>query len=230
MNRYLSLEFDREENLRDIVKIASGIMQTPVSMITLLDKDVQWIISSHGIDLKQMPRETSFCTHAIDQQEVMVVSDAAADSRFENAPLVKFPPSVRFYAGAPLRSDDGFNIGTLCVFHNRPCFPDDEQLKCLDGLSRQVSNIMNLNQSLQIIRENYREIEMQHNALRKIAYLQSHEIRAPLCNALAAADLIRTEDGVSNEFHFSLLEDSLKELDKRVHSIVMETNTQRISG
>lgn len=229
MQRYLSLQFDRDENLRDIVMIASGIMEAPVSMITLLDKDIQWIITSHGIDLKQMPRETSFCTHAIERDEVMVVSDATQDSRFADAPLVTMPPSVRFYAGAPLRSDDGFNIGTLCVFHNQPCYPTPEQIKCLDGLSRQVSNIMNLNQSLNVIRENYKEIEQQHKALRRIAYLQSHEIRAPLCNALAVADLIRSEDGISNEFHFSILENALKELDRRVHSIVHETDTETIS-
>ncbi len=227
MKRYLNFEFERDRNLQDIALLASSIMATPVSLITLMDKDVQWIITHHGIDIRQMPRETSFCTHAIKDDELMVVNDALLDERFKEAPLVKFAPGVRFYAGVPLKSDDGYNIGTLCVFDDKPRMPDEAQLDCLRALTRQVANIMDLNLSLKVINENYTEIETQHKALRKIAYLHSHELRAPLCNALGIMDIIKSEGPGENNFNFRLLENTLGELDKRIHLIVGETDTAR---
>lgn len=226
MKRYLDFSFERDKNLQDIALIASKIMATPVSLITLMDKDVQWVITPHGIDLKQMPRETSFCTHAIDQDGVMVVNDAQLDERFKEAPLVKYNPNVRFYAGVPLKSDDGHNIGTLCVLDDKPQEPNQTQIDCLQALTRQVSNIMDLNMSLKVINDNYSEIDLQHKALRKIAYLHSHELRAPLCNALGVMDIIRVEGLGDNDFNFNILDKSLLELDKRIHDIVSVTDNK----
>jgi GAF domain len=223
MKRYLDLNFERDSHLKDIAFLASQVMGTPVSLITLMDKDVQWIITPHGIDLKQMPRATSFCTHAIEESGIMVVNDASTDIRFKEAPLVVHQPNVRFYAGVPLRSEDGFNIGTLCVLDDQPRYPDQNQLDCLSALTRQVINIMDLNLSLHTIKDNYTAIEQQHLALQKIAFLQSHHLRAPLCNALGVADIIRSEGLDEDGTHFSILENALQEMDRRIHEIVRET-------
>lgn len=224
MKRYLNRSFERDKHLQDIAFLASQVMGTPVSLITLIDKDVQWIITPHGIDLKQMPRETSFCTHAIEEVGIMVVNDASKDQRFMEAPLVKQQPNVRFYAGVPLRSEDGYNIGTLCVLDDQPRFPEQSQLDCLNALTRQVLNIMDLTLSLHTIKENYTAIEQQHKALQKIAFLQSHHLRAPLCNALGVLDIIQTEGLDEKGKHFAILENALHEMDRRIHDIVRETD------
>jgi len=229
MERYLKLSFERDKHLQDIAFLASQVMGTPVSLITLMDKEVQWIITPHGIDLKQMPRETSFCTHAIEEEGIMVVNDASQDQRFMEAPLVKQQPNVRFYAGVPLRSEDGFNIGTLCVLDDKPRYPDQSQLDSLNALTRQVVNIMDLNLSLNTIKDNYTAIEQQHMALQKIAFLQSHHLRAPLCNALGVVDIMRTEGLDEAGAHFAILENALHEMDRRIHEIVRETDTAKLN-
>lgn len=218
--RYLELGFERDQNLRDIAFLASNLMDTPVSLITLMDKDTQIIITPHGIDLTQMPRASSFCTHAIMQEELMLVSDTTKDERFKEAPLVVNAPNVRFYAGANLKSENGSNIGTLCVFDNRPREVNQAQLDCLKALSRQVSTIMNLNLSMELIRKSAKEIEDQYKALSKIAFIQSHEVRVPLCKAVAIMDMIKMDGFKSNEKDLLILEQSIMELDEKIHSIV----------
>lgn len=224
MRRYLDFDFKREKNLQDIVMLAAHLFQSPVSLITLMDSDVQWIITQYGINVDRMPRETSFCTHAIREDGVMVVEDASADARFSEAPLVKYQPNVRFYAGVPLKSEDGYNIGTLCIFDDKPRQPSQVQIQCLDALRSQVTNIMALNMSLKLLRENHDEIERQYKALRRIAYVQSHEVRAPLCNALGVMDLIKMEEYRADKEHLVMIDNALRQLDSKIHTIVRAAN------
>lgn len=224
MRRYLDFNFRREKNLQDIVMLAAHLFQSPVSLITLVDSDVQWIITQYGINIDQMPRETSFCTHTILEDEVMVVEDASSDKRFSETPLVKHKPNVRFYAGVPLKSEDGHNIGTLCVFDDKPKHPSEDQLRCLNALTSQVTNIMTLNMSLNLLKESHDEIESQYKALRRIAYVQSHEVRAPLCNALGVMDLIRMEEYRADKDHLVMIENALRQLDSKIHTIVRAAN------
>jgi GAF domain-containing protein len=222
--RYLSFAFERDKSLKDIVMIASHILESPVSLITLMDKDVQWIITNYGIEIDTMPRETSFCTHAILGDEVMVVHDALEDRRFKEAPLVKHAPNVRFYAGVPLKSSDGLNVGTLCVFDNKPKYPSEAQLACLNALTQQVANIMALNMSMDLLKESNAKIESQYAALRKIAYVQSHEVRAPLCNALGVMNLIKDDNYEADKEYLVIMDDALRQLDTKIHAIVKAAN------
>ncbi len=224
MQRYLDFSFERDKSLKDIVMLASHILESPVSLITLMDKDVQWIITNYGIEIDSMPRETSFCTHCILGDEVMVVADALEDDRFREAPLVKYAPNVRFYAGVPLKSNDGYNVGTLCVFDNKPKYPTAEQLTCLNALTQQVANTMALNMSMELLKESSSQIESQYAALRKIAYVQSHEVRAPLANALGVMGLIRDENYEAGKEYLQIMEKSLRQLDAKIHSIVRAAN------
>ncbi|MFZ0406645.1 MAG: sensor domain-containing diguanylate cyclase, partial [Cyanobium sp.] len=115
-----------------------SIFQVPMSLISLVEKDRQWFLTRKGLDATETPRTMAFCAHAIAEDEVLVVPDALKDERFCTNPLVMDHPHIRFYAGAPLRSPDGHNLGTLCVIDQQPRQPSGEQIHQLQLLSELV--------------------------------------------------------------------------------------------
>ena len=143
--RYRILDTGREHSFDDLVAIAKTICGASMGAVSLIDGERQWFKAIVGIDAEENDRETSFCGHAILQpQEVMVVEDAQRDVRFHDNPVVVDDPHIRFYAGAPLLSQDGFALGTLCVFDSSPGQLDEEQTQAMAALSRQVSLVMEL--------------------------------------------------------------------------------------
>jgi PAS domain S-box-containing protein len=137
-----------EPEFDDLALIASQICGTPISMISLLDRDRQWFKSKVGTELQQTPRDIAFCAHAILQRDLFVVPDATEDPRFAGNPLVTIDPKIRFYAGAPLRTPEGHALGTLCVFDRKPRKLTDEQESALRALSRQVEAQIELRRRL----------------------------------------------------------------------------------
>jgi len=137
-----------EGEFDDLALIASQICGTPISMISLVDRDRQWFKSKVGIDTPQTSRDIAFCAHAILQRDLFIVPDATQDPRFSENPLVKADPRIRFYAGAPLRTPDGHALGTLCVLDRKPRQLTAEQEDALRALSRQVEAQIELRRRL----------------------------------------------------------------------------------
>ena len=132
------LDTDPEERFDRITRLAKRLFGTPIALVSLVDAQRQWFKSRQGLDATETPREVSFCGHAILEEDVMVVSDAHADERFCDNPLVTSDPSIRFYAGYPLSAPDGRKVGTLCVIDREPRDMDDEDLELLEELGRMV--------------------------------------------------------------------------------------------
>ena len=126
--------------LRQITDFAAALCDAPVALITLVEETRQSFLSRTGLDAIETPRSSSFCAHAMFEDSVMVVPDATRDVRFVDNPHVTGDMHVRFYAGAPLVSDDGIPLGSLCVLDTEP----RESLTPLQqqGLETLAANVM----------------------------------------------------------------------------------------
>ena len=143
------IEGDHEGVFRAFTRLASSLIGTPASALTLIDADRQWIRASEGLDFRYIPRSSSFCAHAIlKPEEVLVVNDAQQDPRFADNPLVTGQPGIRFYAGAPVQVEPGLPLGTLCVFDSRPREFGERERKQLTDLAAGASAALMLHGAL----------------------------------------------------------------------------------
>lgn len=223
LDSYNILDSLPESEFDKLTKLASYICGTPIALISLIDKDRQWFKSNIGLNgVHETPRDIAFCHHAIQQQNVFEVTDATADERFKNNPFVTGKPNIRFYAGAPLKTPSGHNIGTLCVISPKPQKLSPEQSEALKTISDQIIELLELRKANIILEE-------QHKLLINKARLQTigelaggvcHQINNPLAIIVGRSMILRSQ------LKQKLAEDSevLKELD------VIDQTSQRISG
>jgi len=153
LNRYAILDTEPEQSFDDLVVLASFVCRTPIATLSLVDDHRQWFKSKVGVEIRETPRDISFCAHAIQQEELFVVPDALADPRFKDNPLVLGDPHIRFYAGAPLIDEDGYALGTLCVMDRQPRELDDTQKEALFSLRRLALSQIELRRNIQLLKE-----------------------------------------------------------------------------
>ncbi len=144
LREYRILDTAAEEAYDDITALAAYVCQTPIAMISLVDESRQWFKSKLGLNQRETPRDVAFCAHAILQTEPLIVKDALKDARFSDSALVTRSPHIRFYAGFPLASPEGFALGTLCAIDRKPRQLSAEQKKAMQALSRQVMALLEL--------------------------------------------------------------------------------------
>jgi GAF domain-containing protein len=153
LNRYAILDTEPEQSFDDLVVLASFVCRTPIATLSLVDDHRQWFKSKVGVEIRETPREISFCAHAIKQEELFIVHDALEDPRFKENPLVLGDPHIRFYAGAPLVDEDGYALGTLCVMDRQPRELDDTQKEALRSLRRLALSQIELRRNIQLLKE-----------------------------------------------------------------------------
>jgi diguanylate cyclase (GGDEF)-like protein len=145
LDSYDILDTPDESAYDDLTRLAAFICGTPIALITLVDRDRQWFKSKIGLARRETPRDMSFCAHAIqDPQQVLIVPDATRDERFADNGLVTGEPGIKFYAGAPMISPEGAPLGTICVIDNQARRLSASQIEALEILARQVVGLLEL--------------------------------------------------------------------------------------
>jgi diguanylate cyclase (GGDEF)-like protein len=153
LRRYGILDSAPEPAFDRLTAIVARVLEVPIALVSLIDVERQWFKSCVGLgDTTETSRDVAFCAYAIHSDEVFVIPDATADPRFAGNPLVTGEPYIRAYAGAPLRTSDGFRLGTLCAIDRRPRAFTADQLAMVKDLAHVVIGEMEQLRTLRALR------------------------------------------------------------------------------
>lgn len=200
LQQYDVLDSTAEEHFDEIAKLASIVCDKPVSFISFIDHQTQYLKGKIGVDISQTAKENSFCQYTIGGNEIVEVPDTLKDQRFINNPFVTGEPHFRYYAGCPIVDDKGNNLGSICVMDVKPGILTELQRQTLQSLSRQVS--FSLNNRRTNIQINHEKDQANHNSKVKSEFLStmSHEIRTPLNGIISITHLLNSEKNISNQY------------------------------
>jgi GAF domain-containing protein len=146
LRQYQILDTAAEQVFDDITRLASDVCKTPISLLTFIDQNRQWFKSNVGLPISETSRDIAFCSHAILQPDIFIVPDTLADERFAHNPLVTHDPNIRFYAGMPLITKEGYALGTLCVIDRVPRELTPDQINKIRTLAQGVIMLLEMRQ------------------------------------------------------------------------------------
>lgn len=194
LHRYEILDTLPEQAFDRITRLASTILGAPIALISLVDSQRQWFKSRHVLDVTETSRDAAFCSYVVQTNNVLVVNNADEDMHFCNNPLVAGEPRIRFYAGAPLTTADGFTLGSLYIIDMKPHDEMTERelniLRNLAALAVDEIEIRSISQHAQKATE----------AKSKFIANMSHEIRTPLNAIMGFANMLE-ESSLSRDQH-----------------------------
>lgn len=136
------LDTPQDKLLDAITSEAQAYFNSKSCLISLVAEDRQWFKSNQGLDAKQTPRNISFCTYAIAEEEYLIVPDSLADERFANNPLVTGPPYILAYAGSILHTANGYEVGTFCVLFDKPRTFSDDDIEALKRFGAAAEKVL----------------------------------------------------------------------------------------
>ena len=199
LRRYAILDTPPDGAFDRITAMAAKLCDVPISIVSLVDHDRIWFKSHHGLQVAQIGRDPGLCASAILDHRPWVVNDARADRRALANPLVAGEFGLRFYVGVPLRSHDGFNLGTLCVIDREPRTITEQQLELLGALAELVMDQMELRLSARkAVAELSRAVEEKDLALER-ARILSKEIDHRVMNSLQLVSSLLSLQGRATE-------------------------------
>ena len=189
--RYHILDTPPAQGFDNLTQLAAMVCQVPIALVSLVDEQRQWFKAQVGMDATETARELSLCAHAILQPDLFEVPDTLADERFCDNPLVTGGPHLRFYAGMPLVTADGYALGSLCVADRVPRTLTAMQRQTLEILAAQVVDQLELHRQLELIRQ----VEAERETLQATLRLQERAIAAS-SNGIVITDASQPDNPV----------------------------------
>jgi signal transduction histidine kinase len=199
LTRYEVLDTLPEACFDRITKLASNLLNVPISLVSLIDEDRQWFKSACGIDATETGRDIAFCAHAILKDEPFIIENALEDERFSDNPLVIGEPHIRFYAGIPLKTPDDFLIGTLCVIDSTPRSLSEQEIQLLQDFAAIVIDEMELHFQKRIVEDAAKSALQANVAKSKFLANMSHELRTPLNAILGFSQLLEMDSHLNED-------------------------------
>ncbi|THB63630.1 MAG: sensor histidine kinase [Spirochaetaceae bacterium] len=193
LHSYHILDTLPEKEYNDIVQLIAAICKTPIADISLVDENRQWFKAQVGLKDQQTSRDIAFCAHTILGRDMLIIEDAAKDQRFADNPLVLQNPNIRFYAGMPLITPEGYAIGSLCAIDTKPRVLSQEQKDALKVLAGYVVNLLELRLRDRKLAERNTELERINNLKDRLISIIAHDIKAPLNQFDAIVRLIEMD-------------------------------------
>ncbi len=144
LHRYQVLDTAREEPFDNITGLVQTVLSVPIAAVTLIDRDRQWFKSIQGLEAQETERSAAFCSQTIKRREPMIIPDTTQDARFADHALVTGEPHIRSYAGVPLETPDGYNLGSLCAIDYVPRAFDASQIGILRSFAKLVVDELEL--------------------------------------------------------------------------------------
>ncbi|MDF1753584.1 MAG: GAF domain-containing sensor histidine kinase [Verrucomicrobiales bacterium] len=185
LDRYKVLDTPREKEFDEIARLASNICDAPIAVVNFIGRRRQFFKAEVGMGIRESPFETSFCGHALLEDDVLVIPDTTLDSRFQNNPLVMGEPNLRFYGGVLIRTPEDLPIGTVCVLDFKTRSLTDRQLDSLKLLSQHAMLLLQL-------RSNMEDLDRSLSFQERLLQVVSHDLRTPL-------NVIKINSGILSE-------------------------------
>ncbi len=222
LRRYALLDTPSEVAFERMVRLVARIFAVPIAMVTLMDLERQWFKACVGVDLTENTRALSFCNYTLLEDGVLVVPDALLDPRFAENPVVS-GLGIRFYAGAPLRTSDGFDIGTLCIYdyapHPEGLTPD--QQRTLEDLAASTMDDIEARRTVSRALEAESRVRQLHQTQKQFVDDAAHELRAPLTAIRGNLEWVRNRPELPLEQRQEALADALNEA-RRLERLVQD--------
>lgn len=180
-----------DEHFKELSKLAARVAGTDISLVNIIDSYTQWSVSKEGIDLDSMPREDSVCQYTIMKEDHLEIKDLTQDERVNDKFYVTGDPHLKYYFGIPLKTQEGNNIGALCVLDKKEQQLTPEKIELLKIIANEI--VSRLESAKQMT-----ELQSKVNELKETHRKVSHDIRGPLSGIIGLSELIK-EQGKQNK-------------------------------
>ncbi|MGE6220695.1 GAF domain-containing sensor histidine kinase [Nubsella zeaxanthinifaciens] len=175
------------DSFKDLTLLAAKITGTQISLISFIDAYTQWIISRFGLEMNYLNLENTVCQYILDEDDHLEIEDLSKDARFFDQSFIREPMQLRYYMGIPLKSSNGYNIGSLCVMDRNHQKLSDEKIEQLKVIARQIIDRIN---DANMIKSLEKKLNVQTDAYNKVA----HDIRGPIAGIVGLAEMIASDE------------------------------------
>jgi hypothetical protein len=194
LKSYQIMDTPPEEELNELAQIASAIFDTPVSIISFIDEERQWYKAKIGLDFNEVSIEDTFCKYTLDNPEALLIFENTEDEVLvKNHPAVTTEEGIKFYASAPLVSDSGNVLGTVCVLDYEPKKNEVKKYEALRLISKKVMDYLNMRK---LLNQQNQEIEYSATRLKKLTDLAPGVIFKLSVKENKKLDFIFISDGI----------------------------------